>query len=280
MPLFLRLVRTVALAMFFALTLIMLYVCVVAPSPLLARQGAIYTPGAVVTLVPAFPPACTNGNIIILAVAQDGFAAGTMHICLMNMWTPVVPTSLVVNGPLLPATCLQGALFTLTPTGALFTCPAPNTFVPVGATIVANKTIAGIQNNVFTDVATITVPNMASGALIEITLTGSLGAGGAIGAYEATTGRTVIIAVTRTPNLATVATIITSQDAIDARVVGATTITQTTQLSAITGLPNVQQTFTLQYRIARGGGVGMSNNHIASLTTRVVSPTLTNITIQ
>lgn len=227
---------------------------------------------------PTFPPSCTDGNLMVLSAPANGFATGTLHVCLSNGWTPVVPTALIVSGTTLPSTCTVGALFTVTPTGGLWTCPSPNTFVPVAATIVPAKTIVGIANNTFTDVLTVTVPNAASGAVIEVTLSGSLGAGGAVGPYEATTGRTVLLAVSRTPGLATAATLVTVSNTADARVAGATTIAQTTQLSALTGGNNATQTFTLQYRITRGGGG--STNHIASAVSRVVSPTLTNITIQ
>ena len=241
-------------------------------------QGAVYSPGNVISLSSTFPGSCSDGNVIILSVAIGNFAKGTMHACLANAWTPVVPTALVVSGTTLPATCLVGALFTITPTGALWTCPQTNTFVPVAATIVPAKTITGLANNVFANILTFTIPNSASGALIEVSLTGSLGAGGAIGQYEATTGKQILVAITRTPGLSTDATHFLTNNALDARVVGAGTIAFTTQLSAISGLNSATQTFTLQARITRGAG--SSDNHIVSVATRLISPLLTNITVQ
>lgn len=204
--------------------------------------------------------------------------SGETYGCVStDTWIPLRPATIVNNGSTLPATCAVGSVFTVTPSGALFTCPVTNNFVPVGATIVT-KTITGIVNNVFTDVLTVTVPNTGSAALIDVAITGSLGAGGAIGQYEATSARELMILVTRTPGLATTISTVNIQTATDVVVVGGSTIAQSTQLSAISGANTATQTFTLQYRINHG--TGASTNHVASLVSRIVSSTLTNITVQ
>ena len=183
-------------------------------------------------------------------------------------------------GITLPALASVGTYFYLS-VGDIGTyqCTATNTWTlvdnvlpPISGTVVS-KTVTGLANNVFTDVLTITIPNIATGAIIYCALRGSLGAGGAIGAFEATTGRSVVIATTRTPGLAADASIVTDQNAIDVRVAGATTIAQTTQLSAVTGAPTGPQTFTLQYRITRGGGA--SDNHITLVDAHTLGPDVT-----
>lgn len=228
-------------------------------TPFIATNIALVTP-------------CVVGNIGYQTTTPVG-----LYICTApNTWTPS-PAVVINNATSLPSTCIVGTLFTITPTGALFSCPITDTFVPVAAGIVAIKSITGIQNNLFTNVLTITVPNIATGAVLGVTLSGSLGVGGAIGQYETTTGRELLISITRTPGLATANQIITVQSVADASVVGAAGITQTTQLSAVSGANNATQTFSLQYRITRGSGT--SNNHIASVTSRLVSPAPTSITI-
>lgn len=137
------------------------------------------------------------------------------------------------------------------------------------------KTVTGMANNVFTDVLTLTIPNVACAAIIEVTLTGSLGAGGAIGPYESTTGRTVLLTVTRTPNLSAVVDVSTPTNAMDVRVAGGATINQATQMSAVSGLATAIQTASLQYRLTRGSGA--STNHVTVLAARVVG---TGITLQ
>ncbi len=239
-------------------------------------QGSTYSPGNVLTLVPAFPPSCADGNLLILSAPANGFAAGTMHGCLANKFTPILPARLVVSGPTLPITCTVGDFFTLVPAGALWTCNTPNNFVPVAAGVVAAKTITGLANNVPTPVLIVTVPNSPSAALIDVDLSGSLGGGGAVGPYEASIGASVLITVTRVPGLATVANLVI-QPAPDVRVAGGSAISQDVTLSAITGAMTASQSFQILYRITRG--MGSSTNHIASVTSRVVSPALTAIVI-
>ncbi len=188
-----------------------------------------------------------------------------------------------VSSAALPANCNNniGALFIQISDGSLFTCKSvagQNIFIPLAATPVPAKTITGIQDNTFTDVITVTVPNAASGATIEIVLTASLGAGGALGQYESSIGEYALVTVTRVPGRTTAKGLSIGTVGTLAQSVGASGITQNIQLSANTGANTAQQTFTIQYSIARTAGA--SNNHIASVISRIISPTLTNITIQ
>lgn len=248
---------------------LVLVVCLVLTVPAMARAqlGTPFVAANVQTVMP-----CVVGNLAY----QTTTPAGLFVCTAPNTWTPS-PAVVVNNGPALPTSCIVGTVFTVTPGGALFSCPIANTFIPVAATVIT-KTILGLVNNVFADVLTITVPNAAVGAVIEITLTGSLGAGGSVGPFEATTGRVMLVTITRTPGVATDAQLVVAQNAGDARVVGATTIAQMTQLSAISGAPTGAQTLTVQYRITRGAGA--STNHVAAAVSRIISPSPTAITIQ
>lgn len=227
---------------------------------------------ATYSAVNTLPPTCTVGSI---AVTINPY--GIYNCLVTNIWTANIPAVVVNNGPVLPSTCIVGSVFTVIPSGSLWTCPITNQFVPVG-NIVAAKTILGIQNNVFTDVLTVTVPNLNVGAVIEVTLSGSLGAGGAVGEFESTIGRSLLLSVTRVAGLATNVSITTASNSTIASVVGAAGITQTTQVSVISGLNTATQTFTLQYRITRGSGA--SNNHIAAVRTSISSPAPTTLSIQ
>lgn len=191
----------------------------------------------------------------------------------------------VPSGITLPATCNPTNLFyvTVAPTGT-YLCTATNIWTiydnvipPVTGVIVA-KTITAITNNVFTNVLTFTIPNTATGALVEVTAVGSLGAGGAIGAFESSAGRALIIMLTRVPGLATATSLVNVQTATDVNVVGASAIALSTQLSALSGANNATQTISLQVRI--NAATGASTNHVASVVGRVVSPIPTSITVQ
>lgn len=87
------------------------------------------------------------------------------------------------------------------------------------------KVVTGIADNTATTVLTITVPNAAHGALVQVTIVGYAGASGAIGAFECVTGVTYNIAVARTPGVAMGATVSTGFGSAAAVVTGAGTMT-------------------------------------------------------
>lgn len=87
------------------------------------------------------------------------------------------------------------------------------------------KVVTGIADNVATNVLTITVPNAAHAALIQVTIVGQAGASGAIGAFEDVTAVTYNIAVCRTAGVAMGATVSTAFGSAAAVVVGAGTMT-------------------------------------------------------
>jgi hypothetical protein len=141
-----------------------------------------------------------------------------------------------------------------------------------------NKAVSAIANNTATAVFTVTVPNAAHSASIRVRLTGSLGAGGAIGANESTQDATYNINITRTAGVATVATIgaVVGQPAA-ASVVGANNAATTGTLSAISGAVGATQTFTINVTIARSGG--SSDNHTCLAYAELMNANATGITI-
>lgn len=176
------------------------------------------------------------------------------------------PGNAISVTPTVPVTCNIGetAIVTTTvmnqPMGTYF-CTQPNVWQRMNYAILKNFT--NLQNNVFSDLLTITIPNVGASSLIQVDLVGALGAGGAMGEFESTTGRTVYITVTRVANVNSDTTLTVISNAADAHVAGGAGITLGTQMSATAGGPTDIQTLTLQGRVVRGGGT--SNNHSISI---------------
>jgi hypothetical protein len=153
----------------------------------------------------------------------------------------------------------------------------PTTQGAASTDAVMTKTVTGIADATATAVFTVTVPNTANAAIIPIVIGGSLGAGGAIGAFECTATAYGQIVVTRTPGVATVATATTLADTGSACVVGATTETLAYAVSAMTGAVTVAQTFKVNVTITKGGGA--SANHSAIVQADLLNANAAGITI-
>lgn len=140
-----------------------------------------------------------------------------------------------------------------------------------------NKAIASIPDNTATATITVTVPNAAHAASLKVTLIGTLGAGGAIGAGEATGTISYDIAIARTAGVATVATLSSGYGSATSAVSGAATITVTGAVSSLTGANDATQTFTVNITIARGSG--SSTNHTALVYGRLMNANASGITL-
>jgi hypothetical protein len=140
-----------------------------------------------------------------------------------------------------------------------------------------NKATASIADNVATSVMTITVPNAAHSASYAVTLTCSLGAGGAIGANEATGTASYIVAFTRTAGVAAVGATSAAYGAAATAVAGAATVTVTGALSAVSGAVGATNTFTFNATVARSGG--SSTNHTCLTYARLMNANSSGITI-
>lgn len=139
------------------------------------------------------------------------------------------------------------------------------------------KAIASITDNTDTNVFTVSVPNAAHSAMIRVTLCGSLGAGGAIGANEASQSISYDIAVARTAGVATVATASSAYGSANSAVAGAATITVTGAVSAISGAVGDPQTFTITVKIVKGGGA--SDNHTCVAIAEILNANATGVSI-
>lgn len=122
-----------------------------------------------------------------------------------------------------------------------------------------HKAVQGIGNNSATAILTITVPNADHGARVSVKITGALGSGGAVGSEEAVGTISYDIAIARKTGVNAAAGISTAYGSATAAVAGATTITVTAALSAVSGAVGAVNTFTVNVTIARGGG--SSDNH-------------------
>ena len=139
------------------------------------------------------------------------------------------------------------------------------------------KSVTGITDAVATDTITVTIPNAAHGASLKLTLKGSLGAGGAIGANEATGTISYDVAIARTAGVATVAVASTAYGSATAAVAGAATITITAAVSAISGAVGATQTFTITTTISRG--TGASTNHTCQVLAEVINANASGVSI-
>lgn len=141
----------------------------------------------------------------------------------------------------------------------------------------ANKEVTGIANATATDVLTITIPNGAHSAQVYIELCGQLGAGGAIGACEASATNCYTVTVTRTAGVNASAAISAASGASATAVAGAATVTCTATLSAVSGAVGATQTFTVKATISRSGG--SSTNHTCLVYAKLMNKNATGITI-
>lgn len=140
-----------------------------------------------------------------------------------------------------------------------------------------NKLVSSIVDATATKVFTITIPNAAHSANVEVTINGSLGAGGAIGANEATGTVKYNVSIARTAGVNAVATISTAYGSANSSVAGAATITVTGDLSAISGAVGAVNTFTIRVTITKGSG--SSANHTCTAHAVLLNANASGITI-
>ena len=163
---------------------------------------------------------------------------------------------------------------------------AANSLVFSGATFGAGSATSRTEINkavtAFTDAAaktvfTLTIPNAAHSASYLVRLTGSIGAGGAIGANEASATNCYVVTICRTAGVNAVGTISAAFGAAAANVAGATTVTCTGALAAVSGGVGAVNTIDIQATITKAGGA--SDNHTCVATASLLNANATGITI-
>ena len=139
------------------------------------------------------------------------------------------------------------------------------------------KNVTAIADNAATTVLTITIPNAAHSATVHVVLNGSLGAGGAIGANEASGTITYDISVTRTAGVNAVAVAATGYGSATASVSGGATMTITAALAAVSGAVGATNTFAFQVTIHRA--TGSATNHTCTVRAEIQNANATGITL-
>ena len=162
----------------------------------------------------------------------------------------------------------------------------------LGTTSIAMGGNEGQSNNVttktgsvtaFTDATPkracrITVPNGAHSGMLRVTLVGSIGAGGSIGANEATRTIAYDIGIARTSGVAMNAAISTAYgNSGSVAVAGATTIDVTAAITLNAEGAGVSNTADVMVTITKGGGT--SANHTCRVVAEVVNVNNNGITI-
>ncbi len=140
-----------------------------------------------------------------------------------------------------------------------------------------NDSTTGIANAVATSVVTFTIPNGAHSASARVKVKGSLGAGGAIGANEASATNTYDVIITRTAGVNAAVAISSAYGAAASAVAGAATVTCTAALSAVSGAVGATNTVDVQVTISRSGG--SSTNHTCFTYVELLNDNASGVTV-
>lgn len=155
------------------------------------------------------------------------------------------------------------------------------TGVPGGATVQdeITKAVTAFSDTVAKDVFTVTIPNAAHAAVIEVDCLGVLGAGGAIGAGESCKNSKYHVTVARTAGVNAVAAVSAEVGTGAASTVagGQAVTSVVVTASAVAGAVGDPNTFTIKVAITRAGAG--ADNHTLAATARILNQNATGITI-
>lgn len=154
------------------------------------------------------------------------------------------------------------------------------TGVPGAATVQTEitKAVTAFSDTVAKTVFTVTIPNAAHNALIEVDVMGVLGAGGSIGAGEASRYSKYMVTLARTTGVNVVAGISAAIGGAAANVAGGQAITSVVAtLAAVSGAVGASNTFDIQVAITRAGAG--ADNHTCTATARILNKAATGVTI-
>lgn len=138
-------------------------------------------------------------------------------------------------------------------------------------------TYTGIADNTATATLTFSVPNIALAATINVIVLASLGAGGAVGAFETSRFGQDQLGITRVAGITCGKALGTIVETGQATVAGADTLTLTLAIGATTGGATATQTFSLNVTIAKGAGA--SDNHRCVMIATILNATAGGVTI-
>lgn len=224
----------------------------------------------------------TGGNVASLILAQNkviiGDAGGLgSAVDAGTAAANAVTAAGTVEASKVLVVDAQKALDTLRATGTL---NLGGTGVPGAASVQTEltKAVTAFADTVAKAVFTVTVPNAAHAAFIEVDCLGVLGAGGAIGAGEATFASKYRVGLARTAGVNVVAAVSSVIGGVAATVAGGDAITSVVvTVSAITGAVGATNTFTINVAITRSGAG--ATNHTGLFVARLANQNITGVTI-
>lgn len=140
-----------------------------------------------------------------------------------------------------------------------------------------NKAVTAFTDGVAKATFTVTIPNAAHTASIRFKANASIGAGGAIGANEASATIQYDFSISRTAGVNAVMVASTAYGSAASAVAGATTCTVTAAASAVSGAVGATNTFTINVTITKGGG--SSDNHTCTCFAELLNANASGVTI-
>jgi hypothetical protein len=139
------------------------------------------------------------------------------------------------------------------------------------------KRVTAIADATATTVITATILNVAQSAILRLTVIGSLGAGGAIGANEASGSVSYDFTIARTPGVNAVVTATAAIAGANSSVAGGATITVTAAAAAVTGAVGAANACQIKVTITRGSGA--STNHSCLVLAEILNANAQGVTI-
>lgn len=234
-----------------------------------ASNAFTVTPGQIAIFI------ARSTTLWYVAAATDTIAGLTASAAELNLNDGTTAGTVVASKTV--AVDAQRAVDTVRATTTL---NVGGTGVPGAAAVQTEitKQVTGLADTVATAVLTVTVPNAQHAAVIDVDVVGILGAGGAIGAGEATRNSRYQVVLARTAGVNVVATASAAVGGAAATVAGGGAITSVVvTLSGITGGVGASNTFDILVAITRSGAG--ATNHVALVAARIVNQNATGVTM-
>lgn len=232
--------------------------------PLLAPDGAVGTPSYSFSTSP-------GTGMWLSANNQLDFSAGSANVARFNSTTLLLGTTSLTWGT------SPSANDVFINRVAANTLKFGSSTATTTSRTELNKAVTTISNAVATSVLTITIPNAAHSGTLMVRLTCSLGAGGVIGANEATATNSYMVSITRTAGVNATAAISAAYGAAATAVAGASTVTATAALAAVGGAVGATNTIDVQATVSRSAST--SDNHTCLVYGQLMNSNVTGITI-
>lgn len=250
--------------------------------------GIYVLPNSGYKLLRARMSSYTSGSVAVAILGGYGAAYPAAIFTSGNFWSRVAATQVISPATSGDTLTIDGiTVTTLTATTLTAATAQVTGSRTLGGTGVAGaattqteitKAVTGFSDTVAKAVFTVTIPNAAHAALINVDLLGVLGAGGAIGAGESCCASKYQVTVVRTAGKNAVATVSSAIGGAKSKVAGADDITSVVATaSAISGAVGAANTFTINVAITRSGAG--ADNHTLVASARLLNQAATGITI-